>query len=181
MNIKSFSLVELLVVIAIVATLAAVAVPAYKQYTIRAKVVKAITLLEAAGKELGTDFNRNGQFPLTYSFMGVPIFNAGWVPIEQEGVYAASYIMDNSAGYARLGIVLSGLEGIPNYITPVAFSAVPNGYSALFYEIRNFGGVMRIACGQHSPPLATWSIPLNYLPASCQCTDITSFGSGSCN
>lgn len=47
---KGFTLIELMIVIAIIGILAAVALPAYQDYTIRAKVSEGLTLGDAAKK-----------------------------------------------------------------------------------------------------------------------------------
>ncbi len=47
---RGFSLIELMVVIAIVAILSAVAVPAYKNYVLRTKVLNAIQVPDALAK-----------------------------------------------------------------------------------------------------------------------------------
>ena len=43
---KSFSLVELMVVIAIIGILSSIAVPSYRNYIIRSRIIEAITIMQ---------------------------------------------------------------------------------------------------------------------------------------
>ena len=52
---KGFTLIELMIVVAIIGILAAVALPAYQDYTVRARVTEGISLAQGAKKLVETD------------------------------------------------------------------------------------------------------------------------------
>ncbi|HGJ8527963.1 TPA: pilin, partial [Neisseria gonorrhoeae] len=68
---KGFTLIELMIVIAIVGILAAVALPAYQDYTARAQVSEAILLAEGQKSAVTGYYLNNGKWPSDNSAAGV--------------------------------------------------------------------------------------------------------------
>lgn len=65
---KGFTLIELMIVVAIVGILAAIAIPAYQDYTVRARVTEGLSLASAAKVTVAEN-----------AMSGLPL-NQGWVP-----------------------------------------------------------------------------------------------------
>nr|WP_101128921.1 pilin [Neisseria meningitidis] len=68
---KGFTLIELMIVIAIVGILAAVALPAYQDYTARAQVSEAILLVEGQKSAVTEYYLNHGIWPSDNSAAGV--------------------------------------------------------------------------------------------------------------
>jgi type IV pilus assembly protein PilA len=60
---KGFTLIELMIVIAIVGILAAIALPAYQDYTVRAKMSEPMAYLAEAKTTLSEYYATRGEFP----------------------------------------------------------------------------------------------------------------------
>jgi type IV pilus assembly protein PilA len=60
---KGFTLIELMIVVAIIGILAAIAIPAYSDYTERAKVSELVTLASACKASVTEFYQAEGTFP----------------------------------------------------------------------------------------------------------------------
>jgi len=67
---KGFTLIELMIVVAILGILAAIAIPTYMDYTKRAKVSEAISLLSGIGNAIAEYHTSQAQMPNNLTYVG---------------------------------------------------------------------------------------------------------------
>ncbi|EPI1413284.1 pilin, partial [Neisseria gonorrhoeae] len=93
---KGFTLIELMIVIAIVGILAAVALPAYQDYTARAQVSEAILLAEGQKSAVTEYYLNHGIWPKDNTSAGVAN------PTEIKGKYVQSVTVTNGVVTAQM-------------------------------------------------------------------------------
>ncbi|EMT8814491.1 pilin, partial [Neisseria gonorrhoeae] len=93
---KGFTLIELMIVIAIVGILAAVALPAYQDYTARAQVSEAILLAEGQKSAVTEYYLNNGEWPKDNGNAGVAS------PADIKGKYVKEVKVENGVVTAQM-------------------------------------------------------------------------------
>ncbi|HFB0576415.1 TPA: pilin [Neisseria gonorrhoeae] len=93
---KGFTLIELMIVIAIVGILAAVALPAYQDYTARAQVSEAILLAEGQKSAVTEYYLNNGKWPEDNDKAGVAS------PSDIKGKYVKEVKVENGVVTAQM-------------------------------------------------------------------------------
>src|SRR6201996_1581940 len=67
---KGFTLIELMIVVAIIGILAAIAIPAYQNYTIRAQVTEGLNLADGWKTAVAEYYANSGSWPNTTNLTG---------------------------------------------------------------------------------------------------------------
>jgi len=92
---QGFTLIELMIVVAIVGILAAVAIPAYQDYTVRARVSEGLSLASSAKTAVSETFQASGALPANAAAAGynqpAGTANVASVVIGANGVITVTY------------------------------------------------------------------------------------------
>jgi type IV pilus assembly protein PilA len=161
---KGFTLIELMIVVAIIGILAAIAIPAYQDYTIRSRITEGLSLASAAKIAVAETYSSRGGVALTQADTGyvfaatkyvanVAIAPIGATPVLGDGAITVTYAPPAGAP-ANLAIVITPGSGVPAG-GPVR---LPTGPMAPGLPV-DFG------CGISPAANATFN---KYVPANCR-------------
>jgi prepilin-type N-terminal cleavage/methylation domain-containing protein len=170
---KGFTLIELMIVVAIIGILAAVALPAYQDYTVRAKITEGLSLASGLKTAVTEAFNNQGVRSMLCgndadaSKAGCPEINAS-VPAVTKTVDS---VLSDAAGLITItynaGIVGTGtntLTYIPVDITDDSAAAKAQVPTALELNADTSAGkTMVYVC--RSPD---GGVPAKFVPAACK-------------
>ena len=105
---RGFTLIELMIVVTIIGILASIAVPVYRDYTIRTRVGECASIYGTLKTEISVVYSENGNMPATLTALAVP----GRVP-QTPGSYEGDYVlsMNVTNGDVRCNLKDTGLLG----------------------------------------------------------------------
>ena len=161
---KGFTLIELMIVVAIIGILAAIAIPAYQDYTIRAQVSEAMSLAAGVETALSDYYNNKGAWPAA----GVTTAAPGGLgfPGNVTGKYGAVTLLAN-------GVIQEAFSNAGNYSANAKLSGKILGISpglSANNDIVWICGVTAVPATVTTAPAAngTTIANTNWLPSACK-------------
>ena len=145
---QGFTLIELMIVVAIIGILAAIAIPAYQNYVIRAQVTEGLSLADGAKTAVAEYWTNHGTFPSANGSAGLSAANA----------ITGNYVSQVNAAGGKILVTFSNTA-------PQKANVAINGKVLSLSAVAAAGtGSITWTCGTTT---AGTTVPTQYLPSSC--------------
>jgi type IV pilus assembly protein PilA len=115
---KGFTLIELMIVVAIIGILAAIALPAYQDYTARAQASESLTATAGLRSDVAVFLSENNAFPAT----GSPT-HADALLIDGRYFDAGDVTLGDGDGVVSVDFTAGALNGQTMVLTPTVVAA----------------------------------------------------------
>ena len=157
---KGFTLIELMIVVAIIGILAAIAIPAYQNYTIRAQVTEGLSLADGWKTSMAEYYANNGKMPTaTTDLKGVNASSGKYVSAVNVAKGAIEITYGNQANAAINNEILTLIpytSANNDIVWQCGTANAPSGA----------GAALPLASGTTEVSTATTVQP-QYLPTAC--------------